>query len=216
MDIKSEKFKDALLIQRNSRIIYLEDVANKLLEVGYYIDVKELSKIDGVTKAHIAEYAVTCKKNKEKLLEEYSYIPTKGEFIETVMNPGCPAFVNKKTLTPVEASKLIKEASGKVVLAHPVVYNTKDNMSVDKLKILMKEMNVDGVEANYVYINRKNEFVNQIQLWNDVANELNIFTTIGSDFHNKDGINAVVGLTNYENLFLNVNTNKIIEKISNN
>ncbi len=151
--------------------------------------------------------------NKDSLLKKYSYIPSKGEFIETVMNPGCAGFVKKKTLFPKDASRLIKRASGKVVLAHPVVYNSKDKMSIDEIKDMMIDMEVDGVEANYIYINRNKEFINQINLWNKVAKELNIFTTIGSDFHDYDGINAEVGFCNYNDLFTDVNCTLIIDNL---
>ncbi len=201
IDINNEELKKELEKQRNSRFIYLKEVSNKLNQLGYVVNLEKLSKIDGVTKNHIAKDVVFNELNKDVLFKKYSYIPAAGEFIETILNYGCPAFVKKHTLTPKKASKLIKNASGKVVLAHPVVYNSKDNLSVNQIKEILVEINADGIEANYIYINKRNEFINQIFLWNNVAKELNIFTTIGSDFHELDNINANIGLINYEEVF---------------
>ena len=40
-------------------------------------------------------------------------IKNKGEFIETIMNENCPAYVKKETVTPKEAAKIIREAGRK-------------------------------------------------------------------------------------------------------
>ena len=121
-DLSDEKFKERLSKIRNARHDYLHNVAKKLAELGYYINVEELDKIDAVTKAHIALDATSNPKNKEKLLAEFGHIPNKGEFIETIMNENCPAYVKKESVTPKEAAEIIREAKGKVVLAHPVAY----------------------------------------------------------------------------------------------
>ena len=79
LDLNDEEFKERLSKIRNARHNYLHDVAKKLEELGYYINVEELDKIDAVTKAHIALDATNNPKNKEKLLAEFGHIPSKGE-----------------------------------------------------------------------------------------------------------------------------------------
>ena len=83
-DLDNEEFRERLNKIRNARHDYLHNVAKKLKEIGYYINVEELDKIDAVTKAHIALDATTNPQNKEKLLEEFGHNPNKGEFIETI------------------------------------------------------------------------------------------------------------------------------------
>ena len=134
LDLNDEEFKERLSKIRNARHNYLHDVAKKLEELGYYINVEELDKIDAVTKAHIALDATNNPKNKEKLLAEFGHIPSKGEFIETIMNENCPAYVKKERATPKEAAEIIRAANGKVVLAHPVAYVHEDNLTEDVYK----------------------------------------------------------------------------------
>lgn len=95
-DWKDEKFKEELFKLRNIRHDYLHDVAKKLEEIGYYLNIEELDKIDAVTKAHIALDIVNNEKNKAKLMNDFGYIPSKGEFIETIMNENCPAYVKRE------------------------------------------------------------------------------------------------------------------------
>lgn len=112
-DLNNENFKKKLYEIRNSRHIYLKSVSKKLEELGYKINTKELDKIDSVTKAHIALDIINCEENKEILLKNFGHIPNKGEFIETIMNENCPAYVKKETVTPKEAAKIIREAGRK-------------------------------------------------------------------------------------------------------
>ena len=206
IDYKSEEFKKRLFALRNIRHNYLYKVADKISDLGYKIDVEALDKIDAVTKAHIASNVVDNKENETLLKEVFGYIPSRGEYIETIMNEGCPAYVKKETLTPKEAAQIIRQAGGKVVLAHPVAYEYEDNLTEEDILNLVNEMQADGIEANYIYINRSNndEKINDTKKWRDFAKKNNLFTTIGSDFHYADGIAPLIGLVS-ENLDLDDN-----------
>lgn len=197
-DIHNPELKSKLFSIRNARHNYLYNVSGKLKELGYDVNIEKLDKIDAVTKAHIALDVIENIQNKEILLQNFTHIPTKGEFIETVMNEGCPAYAQKETITPKEAAELIRKAGGKVVLAHPVAYQYEDNLTEKEILEVVKEMKADGIEANYIYINRYNQKVNEIQKWKEIAKANNLITTIGSDFHNSDGIRPEVGLVNEE------------------
>ena len=203
-DINNKKFTDKLYSIRNARHIYLHDVSTKLKELGYIIDVDSLDKIDAVTKAHIALNIVENEDNKELLLKTFGHIPSKGEFIETIMNEGCPCYVEKEAISPKEASDLIREAGGKVVLAHPVCYKYEDGLNDDDILNPVKEMKPDGIEANYVYLDINGNKINESTHWNNFAKHHNLITTIGSDFHKNDGIHSDIGLVN-EDIVLNDN-----------
>lgn len=208
-DINNKELKDKLYKLRNARHNYLFNVAQKLEDLGYIINVLELDKIEAVTKAHISNDVISNKENFSLLEKKFGHIPSKGEFIETIMNEGCPAYVKKESITPKEAAELIRKAGGLVVLAHPVAYKYEDNLNDCDILNLVNEMNADGIESNYIYIDRFNNKINEIDKWNKFAKQNNLLTTIGSDFHNKDGIHPVIGLIN-ENINLD---NKTIENI---
>ena len=185
---------DKLASLRNARHDYLHQVSIKLKGLGYIVRVSDLSKIESVTKAHISTDIVSNPVNSDKLLETFGYIPEKGEFIETVMNEGCPAYVEKNTITPVEASKLIRMAGGKVVLAHPVAYKYEDGLTDEEISGLISDMKVDGIEANYIYIDCFHNKINEIQYWNHFTKAHQLHTSLGSDFHKEDGIHPTIGL----------------------
>ncbi len=213
IDIHNQEFKTKLATLRNARHDYLFDVSNKLNEIGYQLNVEELDKIDAVTKAHIALDVVNNSANKEMLLENFGHIPNKGEFIETVMNEGCPAYVKKNSITPRDAADLIRSAGGKVVLAHPVAYVYEDGLTEEDISSLVLDMNPFGIEANYIYVDRNDKKINDIDIWRNFAKKHNLPTTVGSDFHNHDGLRPVIGLIGED--LKGINTTEILENLCN-
>ncbi len=198
IDLNNEALLKRLNSLRNARHDYLYKVTSKLVDLGYVVNYAELDKIDAVTKAHIALDVTGNEKNRELLLKEFGHIPDKGEFIETIMNEGCPAYVVKDSITPKAAAELIRLAGGKVILAHPVAYKYEDNLTERDTLEIVREMDADGIEANYIYIDRNNKKINDIAVWNKFAEENKLKTTIGSDFHVDNGIYPVIGLLNEE------------------
>ena len=164
-DLDNEQMKEMLYKIRNARHEYLHNVAKKLNELGYVLNVKELDEIEAVTKAHIALEVINNKENEELLLKNFGHIPNKGEFIENVMNENCPAYVKKETITPKEAAEMIRQAHGKVVLAHPVAYVHEDNFDDEDILKIVEDMKPDGIEAYYLYVNRNDEKINEIEKW---------------------------------------------------
>ena len=214
-DINNMKLKEKLYAIRNARHIYLHDVAAKLKELSYIIDVDSLDKIDAVTKAHIALNIVENKDNYKLLLETFGHIPSKGEFIETIMNEGCPCYVEKKTISPKEASELISDADGKVILAHPVAYKYEDGLTDDDILELVNYMNPNGIEANYIYVEKNGNKINECVHWNNFAKCHNLITTIGSDFHKYDNIHPDIGLINEDIKLSNEDIDTIINNLLN-
>ena len=195
-DLNNTKFREELRKIRNYRHEYLYDVSEKLKKFGYKVNVGELDKIDAVTKAHIALDVISNKENEDFLIKNFGHLPSKGEFIENLMNEGCPAYIEKSCVTPKEAADLIKAAGGKVVLAHPVAYGYEDNLTEDDIVNLIKIMSIDAIEGNYLYVDKNGIIHDDTNKWNHFAKSYNLISTIGSDFHIEDGIRPNIGFRN--------------------
>lgn len=216
IDLNNQKFREKLGKLRNARHDYLYNVSEKLEELGYKLNVEELDKIEAVTKAHISLDVISNPVNEEILMKNFDHIPSKGEFIESIMNEGCPAYVKKVSITPSEAVELIKSAGGKAVLAHPVAYSYEDGMTMEETLDLVKEMKVGAIEGNYLYVDRYDQMHDDNEKWNMFAKENNLISTIGSDFHNKDGLRPEIGFRNTDLKISEEKINNILNYLLNN
>ncbi len=214
-DLNNQEFRERLDKLKNARHNYLYDVATKLEALGYVVNVAELDKIEAVTKAHIALDVIGNAQNEKLLLDTFEHIPSKGEFIETIMNEGCPAYAKKESISPKEAADLIRAAGGKVVLAHPVAYKYEDAVTEEDIENVVREMGIAAIEANYVYVDRYDKKINECALWNEFAKKHNLLATIGSDFHSEDGLRPVIGLVGEDVSLTEEEINKILDYLKN-
>lgn len=214
-DLNNQEFRGKLDKLKNARHNYLYDVATKLEALGYVVNVAELDKIEAVTKAHIALDVIGNAQNEKILLDNFGHIPSKGEFIETIMNEGCPAYAKKESISPKEAADLIRAAGGKVVLAHPVAYKYEDGVTEEDIENVVREMGIDAIEANYVYVDHYDKKINECALWNEFAKKHNLLATIGSDFHSEDGLRPVIGLVGEDVSLTEEEINKILDYLKN-
>ena len=198
IDVENENLNNKLEMIRNQRHIYLRDVADKFMTLGYIVNVDSLDKIEAVTKAHIANDIINNKSNSKLLIDKFGYIPDKGEFIESMMNEGCPCFVKKKSISPVMAAEMIREAGGGVFLAHPVAYKYEDGLMDEDILRIVREMNADGIEANYIYVDKFNNVIDDREHYQKLARDNGLKISTGSDFHKIDGIHPEIGFVNYE------------------
>ena len=77
---------------------------------------------------------------------------------------------------------------------------------------IINEIKPDGIEANYLYVDRNENIINEVAKWNKFAKENNLFVTVGSDFHKKDGIHPEIGFVNTKFM---LNDNVIYDIITN-
>lgn len=193
LDITNKDLNDMLFKIQNARHIYLKDVSEKLISLGYKINFKELDKIDIVTKAHISFDIIQNPENEELLIKDFGKIPSKGEFIEGIMNEGCKGYVTKYVPSLKEIREVIKAAGGKVVLAHPVAYVYIDDLNKQDIQNIVDELKPDGIESNYIIVLQDGTIVDDSKEWNEFAKSNNLFVTVGSDFHRYDEIHPNVG-----------------------
>ena len=193
LDITNKDLNDMLFKIQNARHIYLKDVSEKLISLGYKINFEELDKIDIVTKAHISLDIIQNPENEELLLKDFGKIPSKGEFIEGIMNEGCKGYVTKYVPSLKEIREVIKAAGGKVVLAHPVAYVYIDDLNKQDIQNIVDELKPDGIESNYIIVLQDGTIVDDSREWNEFAKLNNLFVTVGSDFHRYDEIHPNVG-----------------------
>ena len=131
-------------------------------------------------------------------MEMWGHIPTKSEFIQLLMNRGCPAYIKKESINPLRAAEVIRKAGGKVVLAHPIAYVYDKGVLPENVVEVIDEIKPDGLETNYIHFDKQGVCRNESEKWGKVAKERDLFETIGSDFHRDNGYSPLVGFVNVQ------------------
>ncbi|UCE97174.1 MAG: PHP domain-containing protein [Dehalococcoidia bacterium] len=168
MNHKNLKFVNALRASRNSRIERAREMITKLNKLNINISwqqVKEVAGSSTVGRPHLA-----------KVMLDKGYINSFKEAFDKYIGLGGPAYVERQKITPSEAVKLIKEADGLPVLAHPLTIHEPE-----KLIGLLKPIGLRGVEVHYNGYN-----LNERQALTLLADQYNLLPTGGSDYHGID------------------------------
>lgn len=156
----------------------------KLADLGIDISAAQMEAAFGdavMTRAHFARY-----------LLEKGYVADLKEAFSRYIGDQAPCFVPRTKVTPSMAVRLICEANGIAVLAHPMQYH----FSEPELTTLLKSLKSDGlagIEAIYSTHSRAQEASLRM-----TAKRLGLAISGGSDFHgsNKPDIRLGIGKGN--------------------
>lgn len=173
VDSSSRVLTEQLIILRNAREKRMLEILNRFKELGINISVAEVQQFaqgESIGRPHIAQ-----------VLIERGYVKNIREGFDRYIGKGAPAYVQRAKLTPEEGIRLIREAHGVAVLAHPGVHRLEDgipawvNAGLQGIEVLHSQHNPDD-EKRYL----------------EIAEEYQLLTTGGSDFHGearKPGVN---------------------------
>ncbi len=145
-------------------------ILERLKQFGYPLEMEEITSLAGgkvINRPHIA-----------KALVNRGYVQSSQEAFDRFLGTGALAYVAKEVYTPEESIEIIHAAGGLAVLAHP------DQLQAGSLtKTLVEirrfaQIGIDGVEAYH-----GNCLPEHASFYAELAHELNLLVTGGSDFH---------------------------------
>lgn len=214
MNIENKEFLGTLKLLQNARINYVYDVEKALNKIGYILHPDEIIHSPSVGKPHVTRNVLSNPQNYTKLIEDFGHIPSVGEFIETLLNEGCPAYVEKFSISPMNAAEIIRKAGGKVVLAHPVAYIYQDGVTREQISELVSLIQPDGIEAYYLFTDTKKGIINETDYWVEFAKQRNLLCTIGSDYHTSSERMVEIGFYNTDYKIPETDLSKILETLN--
>jgi predicted metal-dependent phosphoesterase TrpH len=178
IDYTDKKLAAILQKLRDSRHDRAQKMIAKLNDLGMKIDwqrVSELAQGGSVGRPHISQ-----------ALFEKGYVSSEKEAFDKYIGHNGPAYVERYKLLPVEAVKLILEAQGLPVLAHPA-----DITDLDELVLQLKAVGLVGLEVYY-----GNYASKTIARLARIAKQYDLISTGGTDYHAfGDGLEVYIGRT---------------------
>ncbi|MFA5093043.1 MAG: PHP domain-containing protein [Candidatus Omnitrophota bacterium] len=164
LDYKNETLLKKLVAVRADRVQRVHKIINNLEAMGIKLNPKTVFEISGeasVGRMHIA-----------RALVKDGHIKTIPEAFRKYIGDKSPAYVLGFSLTVSEAIKMIKDAGGVAVLAHP--YLLRDDA-------LITEFAGYGLQGMEVYYPEHSQ--SMVNFYLDLSKQLNLVPTGGSDFH---------------------------------
>lgn len=163
VDIENEELRKYLLFFRDERFHRAKRIVQKLRKLGLHItldDVLAQAKNSSIGRPHVA-YA----------LVDLGIISNYYEAFDKYIGDNGPAYERKIHVSPQSALKLISDAGGLSIIAHPGYM--KESILINLIKA-----GVDGIEVIHPSHNE-----NQIKFYKGIVNQYCLLATGGSDFH---------------------------------
>jgi len=173
-DMENSGLKNILISFCEKRNQRARRMVEKLSDIGLEISfdqVEKFAKGAVIGRPHIAE-----------TLARNSAVRNYEEAFSKYIGDGKPAFVPKENLGPAEAIKLVHEAGGVAVIAHPMLSNNDRHIE------MMAGLGVDGIEAVHPFHN-----ASDVRMLLEIAKRFRLIVTGGSDFHGREGRHGSVG-----------------------
>jgi predicted metal-dependent phosphoesterase TrpH len=171
IDPQNPRLIEHLAIQQARRVRRVREMVKRLEQAGVRIDADEVLALAGegtVGRPHVA-----------RVLMKRGYVSSVAEAFSKYIGNDGPGFVPGSTVSPAEVTRIILDAGGVPVLAHPV-YLKRDDLIDDFVK--------DGLAGLEVY--HSSHTPEKIRHYEAIADRLGLLKTGGSDYHGdaKEGL----------------------------
>ncbi|HSL76389.1 MAG TPA: hypothetical protein VK867_05550, partial [Candidatus Limnocylindrales bacterium] len=170
MDLDDEGFEDALVAQRGLRRERFDRTVVRLRELGLAIDAQlarfDLRDDDALGRPTIARALVAA-----------GHAASVEDAFQRLVGRGCPAYVPRIGLGPVEAIAAIRAAGGVAALAH-----FREGVERPDIVRELVDVGLRGLEVHYRSFDRPMTEAMAI-----VARTLGLLPTGGSDYHGDTG-----------------------------
>jgi 3',5'-nucleoside bisphosphate phosphatase len=164
IDYENGELLEKLSFLKRNRVERIYKIAKKLNDLGINLDPEDVFSLAGngtVGRLHVA-----------RVLEEKGFVGSVYEAFRKYLGDNCPAYELGFRFSPKEAIKLIKDAKGIPVLAHPYI------LKKDDLIFKFIEQGIMGLEVHYIEHSQS-----MVNFYSNIAKENGLLITGGSDFH---------------------------------
>lgn len=202
-DGENQGLQAALALSRDDRVPRMQKMIALMAEDGISITFEEVLKYkpEGATlgRPHLADALVA-----------KGIVKHRDEAFSKWLNNDSKYYVSHIAPTPIEAIKLIRDAGGVSIIAHPYASLRDTNMTSSQFAS-MKLAGLNGIEVDH-----RDHSPEQRENLRKIATELELIITGSSDFHGEGKLNSIgENLTSpeqWERLESMANERRVIKK----
>jgi len=181
-DRENTALAEVLSTTRDNRLTRMNRIIGRLNEAGFEITIEDVlaQLVPGATlgRPHLAD-ALIAKK----------IVASRDEAFTELLHNNSKYYISHYSPTPEDAIKLIKQAGGVAVIAHPLASLRGRTVSIDSFKSMV-EAGLDGIE-----ISHRDQSEDERQLLREVVEQYGIIATGSSDYHGNGKLNELAEFT---------------------
>ncbi len=173
-DADNARFREAVDRLKHRRHRRNRHMLERLRALGVVIDEDRIEKVTGkqgvaagIGRPHIA-----------RTLQAEGVVESVPEAFERFIGEGAPAYVPKELMSPAEGIRIIHDAGGVAVLAHPRFCGAEGPAELAELVSRLAALGLDGLECHY-----SDHSDGETAQYLGLARRFGLCVTGGSDFH---------------------------------
>jgi hypothetical protein len=181
-DRENNALAEVLSTTRDNRLTRMNRIIGRLNEAGFEITIEDVL-------AQLAPGATLGRPHLADALIAKKIVASRDEAFTELLHNNSKYYISHYSPTPEDAIKLIKQAGGVAVIAHPLASLRGRTVSIDSFKSMV-EAGLDGIE-----ISHRDQSEDERQLLREVVEQYGIIATGSSDYHGNGKLNELAEFT---------------------
>ena len=181
-DRENTALAEVLSTTRDNRLTRINRIIWRLNEAGFEITIEDVL-------AQLAPGATLGRPHLADALIAKKIVASRDEAFTELLHNNSKYYISHYSPTPEDAIKLIKQAGGVAVIAHPLASLRGLTVSIDSFKSMV-EAGLDGIE-----ISHRDQSEDERQLLREVVEQYGIIATGSSDYHGNGKLNELAEFT---------------------
>jgi hypothetical protein len=202
-DRENTALAEVLSTTRDNRLTRMNRIIGRLNEAGFEITIEDVL-------AQLAPGATLGRPHLADALIAKKIVASRDEAFTELLHNNSKYYISHYSPTPEDAIKLIKQAGGVAVIAHPLASLRGRTVSIDSFKSMV-EAGLDGIE-----ISHRDQSEDERQLLREVVEQYDIIATGSSDYHGNGKLNQLAEFTttpeDFEALEAKADARRVVRK----
>ena len=181
-DRENSALADVLSTTRDNRLTRMNRIIGRLNEAGFEISIEDVL-------AQLAPGATLGRPHLADALIAKKIVASRDEAFAELLHNNSKFYISHYSPTPEVAIKLIKQAGGVAVIAHPLASLRGRTVSIESFKSMV-DAGLDGIE-----ISHRDQNEDERELLCEVVAQYGIIATGSSDYHGNGKLNELAEFT---------------------
>jgi 3',5'-nucleoside bisphosphate phosphatase len=202
-DRENAALAEVLSTTRDNRLTRMNRIIARLNEAGFEISIEDVL-------AQLAPGATLGRPHLADALIAKKIVASRDEAFAQLLHNNSKYYISHYSPTPEDAIKLIKQAGGVAVIAHPLASLRGRTVSIESFESMV-EAGLDGIE-----ISHRDQSEDERQLLREVVAQYDIIATGSSDYHGNGKLNELAEFTtkpeDFEALEARADARRVVRK----